>query len=258
MMSVQGPLTRTVRDARLALQVMSQGSAWDPQWTPAPLDYPAPARALRVAVYQRHPDHDPDPRVVAAIEQAAGWLAAAGCELCEIEPPHAREATQLWRQLVVDDLRRIGQPLIESMDDAGVHSTLRAYQWGLKPLDAAGLLEAQARRFDICRAWSLMLEPEAGGHDVLLMPVSWQRPFAVDADLAEPEAVQAVIAAQDPLLGTAMMGLPGLAVPTGLYDGLPGGVQLVAARLREDRCLAAGAIIESAARFSALDLLAPR
>ena len=33
-MSVQGPLTRTVADARLALRVMSRGSALDPQWTP--------------------------------------------------------------------------------------------------------------------------------------------------------------------------------------------------------------------------------
>ena len=46
MMSVQGPLTRNVRDARLALQVMSQGSPLDPQWTPAPLDHAAPNRPL--------------------------------------------------------------------------------------------------------------------------------------------------------------------------------------------------------------------
>ena len=53
------------------------------------------------------------------------------------------------------------------------------------------------------------------------------------------------------------MGLPGLVVPTGLADGLPTGVQLVAGRFREDRCLAAGALVEQAARFSALAHLAP-
>jgi amidase len=40
MVSVQGSLTRTVHDARLALQVMSQGSPLDPQWTPVPLEHP--------------------------------------------------------------------------------------------------------------------------------------------------------------------------------------------------------------------------
>lgn len=60
------------------------------------------------------------------------------------------------------------------------------------------------------------------------------------------------------MLGTAMMGLPGLSVPTGVDGHLPAGVQIVATRFREDRCLAVGELVESAARFSALDGLAPR
>ena len=48
-MSVQGPLTRTVADARLALQVMSQGSPLDPQWVPAPLQCDDSAKPTRVA-----------------------------------------------------------------------------------------------------------------------------------------------------------------------------------------------------------------
>lgn len=257
MMSVQGPLTRHVRDARLALQVMSQGSAFDPQWTPAPLEHPAPTRALRVAVFRHHAAYDADPGVTAAIDQAARWLADAGCELQTLEPPHFEEGAQLWRQLVMEDLRR-SQSVVESMGDAGVRSALRGYLSGLAPLDAGALLEAQQRRFTICRAWALMLEPDAGGHDVLLMPISWQRAFAIDADIGEPERVHRLMAAQSPLLGTAMMGLPGLAVPTGMAGALPAGVQIVAARFREDRCLAVGEIVETAAGFSALDRLAPR
>jgi amidase len=258
MMSVQGPLTRSVRDARLALQVMSQGSPFDPQWTPAPLEYPAPNRRLRVAVFKRHAAYDADTSVVAAIDQAAQWLAAAGCEVEEVEPPHFEEGAHLWRQLVMDDMRRGGLPAVEAMGDAGVRSALRGYLSGLAPLDANALMEAQQRRFSICRDWAVLLETDAGGHDVLLMPVSWQRQFAIDADVGEPERVHRLLAAQSPLLGTAMMGLPGLAVPTGMSGGLPTGVQIVATRFREDRCLAVGELVEAAARFSALDLLAPR
>jgi amidase len=257
MMSVQGPLTRSVRDARLALQVMSQGSPLDPQWTPAPLEHPVPNRPLRVAAFKRHAAYDADDSVVAAIEQAAQWLAAAGCEVQDIEPPHFEEGAQLWRQLVMEDLRRGALPAVESMGDAGVRSALRGYLSGLKPLSADALMEAQARRFTICRDWAVMLEPEAGGFDVLLMPVSWQRQFPIDADVGEPECVHRLLAAQSPLLGTAMMGLPGLSVPTGMAGSLPTGVQLVAARFREDRCLAVGERLESAAGFSALNVLAP-
>ena len=261
MMAVQGPLTRNVADATLALQVMAQGSPLDPQWVPAPLVYDdgadgADAAApLRVAVFKRHAAYDADPGVVAAVEQAAAWLAAAGCEIEEVEPPHFEEGAQLWRQLVMDDMRRGAQSAVETLGDAGVRSALRGYMAGLQPLDRDQTLDALARRFSICRDWALFLER----YSVLLMPNSWARQFPVDADLGAPDRVEALVRAQSPLLGTAMMGLPGLSVPTGLSDGrtggLPIGVQLVAGRFREDRCLRAGALIERAAGFSVLDRL---
>jgi amidase len=249
MMSVQGPLTRTVADARLALAVMAQGSPLDPQWVPAPLAWPEDAtRPLRVALFKRHPAYDADPSVTAALAQAARWLADAGCEVQEAEPQHFEEAAQLWRQLVMDDMRRGGQPAVQAMADHGTRSALAGYLAGLPALDRDGTLDALTRRFDIARDWSVFLHR----HDVLLMPVSWARPFPIDEDTRGDAAVQRLLRAQSPLLGTAMLGLPGLAVPTGLAGGLPTGVQLVAARFREDLALRAGELIEREAGFSAL------
>ena len=42
-----------------------------------------------------------------------------------------------------------------------------------------------------------------------------------------------------------VLGLPGLSVPLGRYEGLPLGVQIIAARYREDLCLTVGEIIEA-------------
>jgi amidase len=42
-----------------------------------------------------------------------------------------------------------------------------------------------------------------------------------------------------------VLGLPGLAVPVGMHEGLPLGVQIVSRRFREDLCLDAGSIIEA-------------
>ena len=251
MMSVQGPLTRQVADARLALQVMAQGSPLDPQWAPVPLDFADSRRPTRVAVFKRHAGFDADPTVVAAVDQAAGWLAAAGYEIEEIEPPHFAEGADLWRQLVMDDLRRGGEAAVHGTGDAGVRSALAGYMAGLPPLDRDQTLDALTRRFSLCRDWAVFLDR----YPVLLMPNSWQRQFPIDADIGPPEQVQRLMAAQSPLLGTAMMGLPGLSVPTGLVDGLPIGVQLVATRFREDRLLSAGEVIERAAGFSVLDAL---
>ena len=251
MMSVQGPLTRKVADARLALQVMSQGSPLDPQWVPAPLTYADTLRPLRVAVFKRHAAFDADPTVVAAVEQAADWLAAAGCAVEEVEPPRFEEGAQMWRQMVMDDMRRGGQPAVEAMGDAGVKSALAGYLAGLPALDRDQTLEAQMHRFNLCREWAVFLDRYA----VLVMPNSWQRQFPIDADLGSAERVHALVAAQSPLLGTAMMGLPGLAVPTGVVAGLPVGVQIVAGRFREDLALRAGELIEGAAGYDVLAAL---
>ncbi len=253
MMSVQGSLTRSVADARLALLAMATGHPLDPQWVGAPLRHPPLQRPLRVALFKRHAAFDADASVVAALEQAALWLSQAGCAVEEAEPPHFEEGAVLWRQLVADDLRRAALAAVNKQGDAGVQAALRGHMHGLPALDGNQTLEAYARRFSICRDWALFLNR----FDVLLMPVSWQPPFPIDADTGPPESMQALLDAQSPLLGTAMMGLPGLSVPTGLASGLPTGVQLVATKFREDLCLQAGEIIEAAAAFSALQRLAP-
>ena len=249
MMSVQGPLTRTVADARLAMHVMAEGSVLDPQWADAPLAYPHDRqRVLRVAVFKRHAAYDVDASVVAAIDQAARWLAEAGCEIHEVDPPHFEESADLWNQMVMDDLRRGGLPAVVAMGDAGTRAALAGYMADLPQLDQNQMLEAQMRRFTLLRDWALFFER----YPVLLMPNSWQKQFAIDADKGGDAAVKKLLAAQSPLLATAMLGLPGLSVPTGVVDGLPTGVQLVSGKFREDLLLRAGEMIEAAASFFAL------
>jgi amidase len=49
------------------------------------------------------------------------------------------------------------------------------------------------------------------------------------------------------LTAIPVLGMPALAVPTGIVDGVPIGVTVMAARFREDLCLAAGEAIEARA-----------
>ena len=46
------------------------------------------------------------------------------------------------------------------------------------------------------------------------------------------------------LYSVNLLGLPAAAVPTGLHDGVPLGVQIIAPRFREDLCLTAAQAIE--------------
>ena len=250
-MSVQGPLTRTVADARLALQVMSQSSPLDPQWVPAPLEYADTHQPMKVALFKRHAAYDADPTVVEALEQAAAWLQRAGCEVEEVEPPHFEEASELWRHLVMEDMRRGGRPAVDAMGDTAVRNALHAYMDSLPIWDRDAYLEALTQRFTICRDWSVFLAQ----YPVLLMPNSWEKQFPVNDDNQSAQRTEQLLRAQSPLLCTAMMGLPGLSVPTGVVNGLPTGVQLVSARFREDQALRVGELIEQAAGYKVLDRL---
>ena len=253
-MSVQGPLTRTVADARLALQVMAQGSPLDPQWTPAPLEHADSRQPTRVAIFRSWAHSPVHPTASAAVDQAAKWLEAAGYTVEEAEPPHFAEVSAMQFQMVMNDMRRAGEPFMREHGDEALRKALGHYM-AIQPVwDRDQYLDALTRRFNIARDWAVFFDR----YPVLLMPNSWERQFPVDDDLRSPERTAQILLAQAPMLGTAVLGLPGLSVPTGLVDGLPVGVQLVATRFREDRLLAAGEAIERAARFSALAHLLAR
>jgi amidase len=254
LMGVQGPLTRTVADARLALEVMARPSALDPGCQRVPLtfsDSNRPFKGLRVALFSKHPGYDVDAAVRVPVVQAAEWLEGAGCRVEEVEPPHFEETAALWRQLVMDDLRQTGLQAIHSWGDAPVRSALAGYLHELPRLGADLLLQALSRRFTLMREWNVFFEQ----YPVLLMPNSWQVQFPIDADSAPPAQVLKLLQAQAPLLATACLGLPGLTVPTGALDGLPTGVQICTGRFREDMALRAGEVIEKAAGYSVLDEL---
>lgn len=253
-MSVQGPLTRTVADARLALQVMAQGSPLDPQWTPAPLEFADARQPTRVAVFRSWAHSPVDPTASAAVDQAAQWLQAAGYTIEEVEPPHFAEVSAMQMQMCMNDMRRAAAPFMQENGDDALRQALGHYMAVTPEWSRDQYLESLVRRFNIARDWALFFER----YPVLLMPNSWERQFPIDDDLRSPERTAQIFLAQAPMLGTAVLGLPGLSVPTGVVDGLPVGVQLVATKFREDRLLAAGEVIEQAAKFSALDHLLAR
>ncbi len=70
-------------------------------------------------------------------------------------------------------------------------------------------------------------------------------PFAQGEDLQGDDRVKRMLDEQSMLYGVNLLGLPAAAVPTGLADGVPVGVQIIGPRLREDLCLDAAQAIEN-------------
>jgi len=246
LLSVQGPLARTVRDIRIGLAAMAARDLRDPWWTSAPLDGPALPAPLRVAVVTEAEALGGErlhPSVTEAMRRAAGWLADAGYEIVDVPTPGFTRAMELWFAMQMPEIRQFMWPAIQQHGDAGIRRAM-----GLM-LDAhpaeAGIpyMKALAERARVVREWQQFLERVP----VVLAPVCTQPVYARGFDLESTARTAAFWRECSTLTAVPVLGLPALAVPTGGADGLPIGVTLLAARLREDLCLAAGEAIEARA-----------
>ncbi|MBY0531301.1 MAG: hypothetical protein K2P86_04955 [Xanthobacteraceae bacterium] len=249
---MQGPLARSIRDLRLSLDAMSARDARDPLWIPlSPVNVPN-AGPTKVALFDEWEDCKADPQVADAMKKSAQWLEDAGYVVERAAPPFFREATQLWLRLVLNEGRFGMNQAIQQFGDDAIKKSYSAKD-GLSPeLDYETFVKELALRSKYLRAWNEFFEK----YPVLLLPSCWKQPFPIDADLRGGNAFVELADAQSPQLSTPIMGLPGVAVSTGLADGVPMGVQLVTARFEEAKALDAAEVIE--ARAPKVEVIDPK
>jgi amidase len=238
---VQGPLARSIRDLRLGLLAMAAGDVRDPWWTPAEMDPEVATRPARVAVFAKTEGVAIDPAISSAVTQTARWLEAAGYPVEEAVPPCFEEAARWFFTLVRTEEKAGTSRAIDTLGDEQLRRARASTMAYAADLDFEGYIKAFARRAAMLREWMLFFER----YSLLLMPISWERPFPVDFDQQGDDAVKRMLSAHHPMLAVSTLGLPGLSIPTGLADGVPVGVQLVAGRFQEELCLKAGEVIEA-------------
>ncbi|HYZ34736.1 MAG TPA: amidase [Crenalkalicoccus sp.] len=246
LMSTQGPLARRVADLRLALAAMAAGDHRDPWWVPAPLEGPAPARPIRVALSVDPAGTGVHPAVAEAVRRAGAILEAAGYRVEEADPPGFAEAARDWDTLSHGEAGLFMRETFERHADEGARITYGFMAAHMAEPTLEGMLRTLARRTTHQRAWAAFLAERP----IVLCPVSAEPPFPQGLDVAGQQAFEGVYRAQQALLATPLLGLPSVAVPTGTVDVggtlLPMGVQVIAPRWREDLALEAAEVIEAA------------
>lgn len=241
MANCQGPMARHVADLRLALEIISASNIIDPRWVPAPL-YRRPSDApVRVAVVRDPAGLGVDPHVRSGIDRAADWLADAGYDMVEAEPPHLVETAAAWYDTVWADVG-IMWPQMGSVAGSELSSAVEASlaQGVLRPVDNATRVETWMAVHRYGEAWTRF----ALDHPVVLGPVCCERPWTIGDDVSR---IGEIAEAMRMVVSVNILGLPSCAVPVGADDGLPQGVQLIGARLREDLLLDAAQAIEDRA-----------
>lgn len=251
LMAVSGPLARRVHDLRLALQAMAREDARDPWWVPAPLTGPQVARRAAVCLSPEGMDTAAPLRqeLLGAAEKLrdAGWVVD---EVDALPPMRAAAKAQIVLWMGDDYAGQVA--MAEREGDPGAIAALA----GQKAIgESVGLPEyanALTERATITRQWMQFLQR----YSVVLLPPSAELPFEDQLDLRSPADYVRVWNAQLPMIALPLTGLPALCLCTGLLaDQTPVGIQIVAARFREDLCLDAAESIE--ARSAPLALAQP-
>jgi len=253
LMSVQGPLARCVADVRLGLQAMAARDARDPWWVPAPLEgAPLPKRVAVVTAADDLGGAKLHPHVAAAIERAARWLVDAGYEIVNEPTPGFTRAKELWFEMQMPEFREYMLPLIEKEGDEGIRTAVRFKLENVPPSPPLAYMKALAERSRLVREWTQFMERVP----LVLAPISSEPVYAQGFDIESAARTAALWRECATMMAVPVLGLPAMAVPTGVEDGLPMGVQIIAPRFREDLCLACAEAVEArAGTITPIDLL---
>lgn len=240
LMSVQGVITREVRDLRLAMQALIAYDPHDPWMVPMPFDGPKMNAPIKVAFTRNTFEFDLHPAVETALETARDALSDAGYDVVETEPPLLREAAVEGarclfgevRALMGDDVRKFGSDTINSIFDD--------YFDYFKPYEGTELLKGFAKRSHYIRQWTLFLQE----YPLVLTPFLPAPTYSWNRDAEGPDGVKEVLGAGLYIYSMNYMGLPAGNVSSNYNEGLPVGVQIIGQRFREDMIIDACEAVE--------------
>ena len=232
-MLTDGPMARSVSDLRTALRVLHGRDPRDPRSVTVPLEGPETSR--RAAVVREVPGTDLHPSSIDGVARAADALVATGWEVVDAAPPELERCTDIWTHLLANDITVLMETARSILSDE-----LGAMLDGFSATVLAPAV-VQTEYMRLAREWSLFFVD----HPVLVMPTWTQPPFPHGADLSEQVGIDGLSELLRCILPGNVLALPVVAVPVGVSDGLPLGVQCYADRWREDLSLSAAGDIEA-------------
>lgn len=259
--TIDGAVTRTVRDTAAILDALSGAYPGEPYYAP-PLPGPLAREvgrdpgSLRIG-YVDHPGVEPyldHPECRAAVAAAVSLLSSLGHELSESAPAamYEEEFAARFPLIIAADTHRelrdyeqlIGRPL---RDEELEPRNLLYHQWGAT-ISAVDYLDARAW----LGQWSRRMASWWTSYDVLVTPTVGAPPPRIGWFTEDPALEGQRIVSFIPYTAQFnMTGQPAVSLPLHWSaDGLPVGVQFVAAYGREDLLVRLAAQLEEAAPWS--------
>lgn len=263
-----GPLTKTVEDAALVLQVIAGRDERDSTTSPAPVGdlrelLAAGVAGMRLGVPREYLDMKLDPGVRAIYETAAAGLEEAGATLVPVSLPSTEYAlaayyviapAEVSSNLARMDGVRFGPGFAAATDLTQAYEEARHRGFGdeVRRRIALGTyvlssgyydayyLRAQKVRTLVAQDFERVFQEV----DAIISPTAPTPAFALGERVGNPLAMYAT----DILtLPANLAGISGVSVPAGFADGLPVGLQVLGPYLGESTCFRVAAAVEERA-----------
>ncbi len=236
---VEGPMARRVADLRAAFEVLA-GPTWRDPWTvPAPLRGPEPPKPVRVALVVDPAGQGTAKQVQEGVRKAARALEDAGYAVDEVVPPSIDVAAKTLLVMLSTPGMRSGWQMMSSLMPADTRRFMSAFFEVAGDPDPVTATQSFMIRQSLLRAWGEFQET----HPLIVAPIFTDIPFEAGTDLDDGRVAETIRGMRMALAVNAL-GLPAVALPVGIGDGLPQSVQVIGPRYREDLCLDAAAAIE--------------
>jgi amidase len=232
-------LARRIADLRAAFEVLAAPSWRDPWSVSAALRGPRLAQPVRVALVVDPAGQGTAEQVQDGVRKAASALADAGYAVEEIEPPSIVAAAKALLGMLNTPEIRAGWQMMSPSMPADTQRFMSAFYEVAGDPDPVATMQSFVVRQSLLRAWSGFQEE----HPLIVAPIFTDLPFEVGTDLADGRVAQ-TIGGLRMVLAVNALGLPAVALPVGIGEGLPQSVQVIGPRYREDLCLDAAAAME--------------
>ncbi|MFL2770027.1 MAG: Asp-tRNA(Asn)/Glu-tRNA(Gln) amidotransferase subunit GatA [Rhodospirillaceae bacterium] len=270
-----GPMTRTVRDSAILLNVMA---GYDPQdSTSANIAIPdfeasltGDVRGLRIGIPVEYRIDGLNDEIAALWDQGVAWLKDAGAEIVDISLPHTKYALPTYyivapaeasSNLARYDGVRFGLRVEgESLDEMYANTRAAGFGNEVKRRILIGTYALSAGYYDayylkaqkVRQLISQDFVQAFDKVDAMLTPTAPSTAFAIGDKKDDPISMYLNDVFTVP---ASLAGLPGISVPAGLSsEGMPLGLQVLSKRWDEETVFRIAAVIENAAGFPGLAL----
>lgn len=243
-----GPLTKTVRDAALVLQVLAGRDERDETSSHAPVDSYLPAAdasigGLRVGVPGNFYFDHVDPDVTAAVRRMVQLAAGMGAQVEVVTVPDVAALNAIGRVILLSEASAVFESFSNRREEFGADVRVLFDQGVL--LAATDYVNAQRLRGQFRDAFLRVFD----GIDVLLTPVTPTVAKRIGETMIEvggvPEDFR--LATTRFVRGINVLGFPAISIPCGFGEsGMPIGLQLIARPFGERTLLRAAAALEDA------------